>query len=161
MALTAEKPPSPWRGPLHLLSVFVLAAGLVVGVLGALESDRDGQLTREYFDQAWDSVSTGFGMPPERGPWFLVAGVAAAFFALLFEVVVFLPWAAQRYRMLGLPVVLRCLLLYLLLLLGVAGVVVGAFVAFVRLGDFHPHALPVALACPFLTVRSLESRRWR
>jgi hypothetical protein len=157
---TPERPPSPWRGPFHLLSLFLLTAGIVVGVLGLLESDRHGQLSEEYVDSAWASIRTGFGMPPERGPWFLVAGTAAALFALLFEVLVFLPVTAQRRRLLGLPVVVRCLLLYALLVLVLAGVAVGAFVALVRLGDFHPHALPVALSCPIPTVCSLESREW-
>ena len=69
MALTDDKAPSPWRGPLHLLFLFLLAAGLVAAVLGLLESDRDGQLSREYLDRAWQNVYSGFGLPPERGPW--------------------------------------------------------------------------------------------
>jgi hypothetical protein len=154
MALTPEKPPSPWRGPLHLLFLFLLAAGLVVGVLGLLESDRDGLLNSAYLETVEKSIRAGFGLPPQRGPWFLVWGTAAAGFALLFEVLVFLPVTARRRRLLGLPVVVRYLLMFVLLLLGMAGVVAGAVFALVRLGDFHPTTLPVALSRPFVAWRA-------
>ena len=58
MALTArkktpeEKPPSRWRGPLHLLTLFLLAAGLVVGGLGLQEAQRTGELAPENIDAA-------------------------------------------------------------------------------------------------------------
>jgi hypothetical protein len=146
MALTDDKAPSPWRGPLHLLFLFLLAAGLVAAVLGLLESDRDGQLTREYLDRAWQNIYLGFGLPPERGPWLAVVGTALAVCGLLFEVLVFLPVTARRRRPLGLPAAVGYLLLLVLLLAGMAAVTAGAFVAFVRLGHFHPTGLPDVLS---------------
>ncbi len=138
MAVTdVPKAPSPWRAPFHLLFLFLLAAGLVTGVLGLLESDRDGLLTREYLDTAWANVQEGFGLPPQRGPWLLVVGAALAILGLLFEVLVFLPATAGHRPF-------RYLLMVLLLLLGMAGVTTGAFVALVHLGGFHPSALPFA-----------------
>jgi hypothetical protein len=164
MALTTrkktpeEKPPSRWRGPLHLLTLFLLAAGLVVGGLGLQEAQRAGELAPENIDAARADVEAGFGLPPQRGLWLLVWGPAVAAFAFLFELLYFLPAAARGRRPFGLVVALRCLLLLLLLLLGAAGVVAAVLLGLPRLREAYPVA---ALAAPFLTVTGLESRRWR
>jgi len=163
MALTTrkktaeEKPPSRWRGPLHLLTLFLLAAGLVVGGLGLQEAQRTGELAPENIDAARANVEAGFGLPPQRGLWLLIWGPAVVGFAFLFELLYFLPAAARGRRPFGLVVVVRFLLLLLLLLLGVAGVTAAVLLGLPRLHQLYPQA---ALAVPFLTVTGLESRRW-
>jgi hypothetical protein len=162
MALEAEAPPpSPWRAPLHVLMLFLLAAGLATGVLGLLETDRAGLLTRAYLDETWANIQTGFGLGPERGPWLLVVGTALVAFGLLFEVLVFLPVTAARRRPPGLPAPVGFMLLLLLLLLGMAVVAAAALAACIRLGGFRPSFLPDDLVRPLLSLRSLEARRWR
>jgi hypothetical protein len=164
MAVTTKtKPPEPeapsrWRAPLHVLTLFLLAAGLVVGGLGLEQAQRDGSLSRENLDAAWENIQTGFGLPPQRGLWLLIWGPAVAVFAFLFELLVFLPAAAQGQRPFGVVVAVRFLLLLALLLLGAAGVVAGVLFGLPLLRQAHPQA---ALTTPFLTVTGLESPRWR
>jgi hypothetical protein len=152
------KPPSRWRAPLHVLTLFLLAAGLAVGTLGLEEALRAGDLSRESLDAAWANVQEGFGLPPQRGLWLLIWGPALALFAFLFELLVFLPAAARGQRPFGVVVAVRFLLLLVLLLLGSAGVVAAVLFGLPLLRQAHP---PAALAAPFPTLTGLESRRWR
>ena len=174
MAVSPKKPPEPkppsrWRGPLHLLTLFLLAAGLAVAGLGVLEADRDGQLSRENVDAVWANVQEGFGLPPQRGLWLLIVGTTGAFVAFLFEGIVFLPVTALGGRHFGLRVVARFALLLALLVLFAAGVVAYLLLLWIGLGRHHLLGLfpglsaarhPV-LSCLFPLVSNLESRRWR
>jgi hypothetical protein len=156
----AEKPPSRWRAPLHVLTLFVLAAGIVVAGIGLQEAQRTGELSRENLDAAWVDVHAGFGLPAQRGLWLLVWGTAAALFAFLFELLVFLPAAARGQRPFGPAVAVRFFVLLVLLLLGVAGVAAAVLLGLPRLQQAYPPAGAAALFCPFSTVTGLESRRW-
>jgi hypothetical protein len=98
MAVTTDKPPSPWRAPLHVLNLFVLAAGIAVGVLGVVEANRSGEFARENLDAAYTSVVEGFGLPPQRGLWFAIWGALAALIGLVFEVLVFLRFRRVESR---------------------------------------------------------------
>lgn len=163
------KPPSRWRGPLHVLTLFLLAAGLVVGCLGFLEADRDGQLSRENLDSAWANVQEGFGLPPQRGLWLLVIGTAGAFVAFLFEGIVFLPVTALGRSQFGLRVVAKFALLLALLVLFTVGVAAAVLLLWLSLGKHHllgvfpglSAARHPVLSCLFPLVSNLESRRWR
>ena len=157
-----EKPPSRWRAPLHVLSLFLLAAGIAVGCLGFEKAERAGELTRENIDAARANVEQGFGLPPQRGLWLLIWGPATAFFAFLFELLVFLPAAAGGGRPFGVVVAVRFLLLLVLLLFGMAGVGAGVLLGLPYLRQTYPQAVPAALSFrPFPTVTGLESSRWR